>query len=441
MDKLSLRHDEIQKFLSDCQLDNFDNPRTMLISYSKLNLFSEEVLDSWNSSGPNFKSYHSRTFKLLLQLLNTLRDQAARIQICSQFIRKEKFYLMKLVCHVDVSTQILKIGSPIKATFRCLYVDDVNISEPNVHCCVVSDKQISILQGHSDAPEINGNLCVIGTEKLKYEDGKRCATFNELTIDRIHQFYTHSANSFEGKCALFFYTTLSINNQEVDVWTLSHPMVQISHASQERVAEGSIFWVNYFSRQENTVECTGLTLALVHEFNKRVINRPMSDLNIKYIYENLLALAENEFITSQIFLKRVWKLNYSFWEWFYNLMKLLGPRAKNGGDDVTDTSVHAIWEAGLISGFISNEKAAGLLKDQQAGTFLIRFSDANLRAIQITKMTPNGVVDSHEVLHSDLRDQGLARCIYYIDGAEYLLSTFLEDVRNRDEALSPFISN
>ncbi|KRF98246.1 uncharacterized protein Dwil_GK26975 [Drosophila willistoni] len=176
-------------------------------------------------------------------------------------------------------------------------------------------------------------------------------------------------------------------------------------------------------------------MALEKEFNKRIPHRPLCDVNIAHIYNSLQTLAGQESISSEMFLKTLWRPTHSFWQWFYNLMKFLQPRSSNN-NGINDTSVQAIWQAGHISGFISNEKAAELVKDQRVGTFLIRFSESSMNSLNAVQKMSDTSVHVYAPWDQQLVNcAGLATCIDQLSGADFLLSVFSREIRDRNEIL------
>jgi signal transducer and activator of transcription 5B len=63
--------------------------------------------------------------------------------------------------------------------------------------------------------------------------------------------------------------------------------------------------------------------------------------------------------------------NFTFWEWFYAIMKL------------TREHLRGPWVDGSIIGFVGRSQAEEMLVACQAGTFLLRFSDSELGGITI----------------------------------------------------------
>lgn len=63
--------------------------------------------------------------------------------------------------------------------------------------------------------------------------------------------------------------------------------------------------------------------------------------------------------------------NFTFWDWFYAIMKL------------TLNQLRGPWADGHIMGFISKQQAEDLLMNCAPGTFLLRFSDSELGGVTI----------------------------------------------------------
>ncbi|XP_068145722.1 signal transducer and transcription activator-like [Drosophila tropicalis] len=447
----------IEKLLSKCidlQIlrDRVSVEKNIFLIYeefSALEPFCEHFKNCVGPNAQNFSPLQCRIYQLLSQFFNSLLGWTKQLTIeeLNIKIKQDILSLMKLVCHVDVPTQILRKGNYFNASFRCLLIDDWNPQTRLVCCHILSGDEIKTLQDTLDPSQIVENASVYlenSMETLEYKDGKRLASFDKLKLIKTKRL-SNGNSVLEDKCALLFCTEIVMNTERVFIWTLSDPVVQITHVNQERIAEGTIFWMTYFPMKTlepftvyNWVSCQDLTRALEKEFRKRIPHRPLCDVNIAYIYNTLQTLAGQESISSEMFLKTLWRPTHSFWQWFYNLMKFLQPRKGNGNNGVSDTSVQAIWQAGHISGFISNEKAAELLKDQRVGTFLIRFSESNINALNVAQKMSDTSVQVYKPWDQQLVNcASLATCIDQLSGADFLLSVFSNEIRDRYEILSP----
>lgn len=66
--------------------------------------------------------------------------------------------------------------------------------------------------------------------------------------------------------------------------------------------------------------------------------------------------------------------NFTFWEWFFAVMK------------VTKEHLRQPWNDGSIMGFVGRRQAEEMLKNSKSGTFLLRFSDSELGGVTIAWM-------------------------------------------------------
>jgi len=76
--------------------------------------------------------------------------------------------------------------------------------------------------------------------------------------------------------------------------------------------------------------------------------------------------------------------NFTFWEWFFAVMKL------------TKDHLKGPWADGSIIGFIKKQQAEDLLGDRPPGTFLLRFSDSEPGGVTIAWV--EGKLDGNSVL-------------------------------------------
>lgn len=63
--------------------------------------------------------------------------------------------------------------------------------------------------------------------------------------------------------------------------------------------------------------------------------------------------------------------NFTFWEWFYAVMKL------------TREHLRGPWIDGYIIGFVRKKQTEEMLQSCTNGTFLLRFSDSELGGVTI----------------------------------------------------------
>lgn len=186
------------------------------------------------------------------------------------------------------------------------------------------------------------------------------------------------------KFSLLFQSQFSVGGGELvfQVWTLSLPVVVIVHGNQEPHAWATVTWDNAFAE-------AGRVPFVVPD---KVLWRQVAEaLNMKFrsatgralTAENLRFLAEKAFRTvmqdysnvplswAQFCKEPLPERSFTFWEWFYAIMKLTREHLKSP------------WMDGCILGFIRKKKAEEILATCAAGTFLMRFSDSELGGITI----------------------------------------------------------
>lgn len=74
------------------------------------------------------------------------------------------------------------------------------------------------------------------------------ASFRNMQLKKIKRAEKKGTESvMDEKFALFFYTTTSVNDYHIRVWTLSLPVVVIVHGNQEPQSWATITWDNAFA--------------------------------------------------------------------------------------------------------------------------------------------------------------------------------------------------
>ncbi len=94
--------------------------------------------------------------------------------------------------------------------------------------------------------------------------------------------------------------------------------------------------------------------------------------------------------------------NFTFWEWFYAILK------------VTKEHLRSLWNDKTIIGFIWRKQAEEMLASCQPGTFLLRFSDSELGGLTVAwkAKSNDGTADEYYMLQPftsrDFQIRGLA---------------------------------
>lgn len=160
-------------------------------------------------------------------------------------------------------------------------------------------------------------------------------------------------------------------------------MVVIVHGNQEPSAWATVTWDNAFAAPGRTpfavperMPWLQVADALNCKFHS-VTGRCLTEENLRFLGEkafrinpgpdlNQLPLAWTQFCKEGLPDR-----NFTFWEWFYAVMKL------------TKEHLKGPWADGSIIGFIKKQEAEELLATCKSGTFLLRFSDSELGGVTI----------------------------------------------------------
>ena len=163
------------------------------------------------------------------------------------------------------------------------------------------------------------------------------------------------------------------------IWLFSVPIIVIVHTKQECAAWGKICWENTFEKNniirgsENQLEYElfeerlnqkyySVVFAELSQTNKDAL-RSFFDKDGKT--KDLIVSYENAF--------KVKVLKFSFWDLFYNAIKLLSKEEK----------YMEMVRNGHIMGFITYDQTFAKLINLQNGTFLIRFSESKLGNVKL----------------------------------------------------------
>ncbi|XP_070073989.1 signal transducer and transcription activator isoform X4 [Drosophila takahashii] len=296
--------------------------------------------------------------------------------------------------------QVMKTNTRFAASVRWLIGSQLGIhnNPPTVECIIMSEIQSqrfvtrntqvdnSSLSGQSSGEILNAS----STMEFQQSNHLFSASFRNMQLKKIKRAEKKGTESvMDEKFALFFYTTTTVNDFQIRVWTLSLPVVVIVHGNQEPQSWATITWDNAFAEIvrdpfviTDRVTWAQLSVALNIKFGS-CTGRSLTIDNLDFLYEKLQREERSEYITWNQFCKEpLPDRSFTFWEWFFAIMKLTKDQMLN------------MWKAGCIMGFINKAKAhADLLRSSYGiGTFLIRFSDSELGGVSIAYVNPLGEV-------------------------------------------------
>ncbi|XP_014280381.1 signal transducer and activator of transcription 5B isoform X2 [Halyomorpha halys] len=291
--------------------------------------------------------------------------------------------------------QVMKTNTRFTATVRLLVGGKLNVymTPPQVKVTIISEAQANSLLknekvGKSDASgEILNNT---GTMEYHTATRQLAVSFRNMQLKKIKRAEKKGTESvMDEKFSLLFSSQFSIGNGELvfQVWTLSLPVVVIVHGNQEPHAWATVTWDNAFAESgrvpfavPDKVPWTYVAEALNIKFCSQT-GRPLSDDSLRFLAEKAFRLDVTRtnvpdcssmlLSWSQFCKEPLPERSFTFWEWFYAVMKLTREHLKGP------------WMDGCILGFVRKKQAEEMLANCSNGTFLLRFSDSELGGIVI----------------------------------------------------------
>uniref|UniRef100_A0A8C5QF80 Signal transducer and activator of transcription n=1 Tax=Leptobrachium leishanense TaxID=445787 RepID=A0A8C5QF80_9ANUR len=190
----------------------------------------------------------------------------------------------------------------------------------------------------------------------------------------------------------------------VDLETVSLPIVVISNVNQLPSGWASIFWYNMLTSETKNfsfflnppaARWSQVSEVLSWQFSS-VTKRGLNNDQLSMLGEKLLVLksgpntsnADDLIPWAKFFKENMNEKNFPFWLWIEGILEFVKKH------------LLCLWNDGCIVGFISKERERALLKEQEPGTFLLRFSESSKEgAITFTwvEKSPNGEPLFHSV--------------------------------------------
>ncbi|KAL1490502.1 hypothetical protein ABEB36_013184 [Hypothenemus hampei] len=296
--------------------------------------------------------------------------------------------------------QVMKTNTRFTATVRLLVGGKLNVhmSPPQVKVSIISESQANMLLKSDKllkAGDSSGEI-LNNTVTMEYQQTTRqlSVSFRNMLLKKIKRAEKKGTESvMDEKFSLFFQSQFSVGDGELmfQVWTLSLPVVVIVHGNQEPHAWATVTWDNAFSEPgrclfqvPDKVPWAKMKETLSQKF-KHATGRRLTEENLRFLADKAFRGNYNESANSMLSWAQFCKeplseRNFTFWEWFFAIMKL------------TREHLRGPWVDGAIMGFVKKKQAEEMLAHCSAGTFLLRFSDSELGGITIA-----WVSDSQEV--------------------------------------------
>lgn len=320
----------------------------------------------------------------VLPALNTQITQLLSSLVTSTFIIEKQ------------PPQVMKTNTRFTSTVRLLVGGKLNVhmTPPQVKVSIISEAQaLALLKTDTKMTKVTNEASgdiLNNTGTMEYHQATRqlSVSFRNMQLKKIKRAEKKGTESvMDEKFSLFFQSQFSVGGGELvfQVWTLSLPVVVIVHGNQEPHAWATVTWDNAFAEPgrvpfviPDKVPWIQVAVALNVKF-KSSTGRCLTEDNLRFLAEKAFRGANpgNQDYSSlllswaQFCKEPLPERNFTFWEWFYAVMKL------------TREHLRSPWIDGYILGFVRKKQAEEMLTNCASGTFLMRFSDSELGGVTI----------------------------------------------------------
>lgn len=317
--------------------------------------------------------------------------------------------------------QVMKTNTRFTSTVRLLVGGKLNVhmTPPQVKVTIISETQANALlksDKMAKRGEASGEI-LNNTGTMEYHQATRqlSVSFRNMQLKKIKRTEKKGTESvMDEKFSLFFQSQFNVGGGELvfQVWTLSLPVVVIVHGNQEPHAWATVTWDNAFAEPgrvpfavPDKVPWSQVAEALNVKF-RSATGRALVEDNLRFLAEKAFRAgcggnacpsiagvpagnssvsapnsvapnpAEQDYSNvllswAQFCKEPLPERNFTFWEWFYAVMKLTREHLKGP------------WMDGNILGFVRKKQAEEMLANCAFGTFLMRFSDSELGGVTI----------------------------------------------------------
>ncbi|NXF00924.1 STAT1 protein, partial [Smithornis capensis] len=267
---------------------------------------------------------------------------------------------------------VLKTGVQFTVKLRLLVkLQELNY---NLKVKVLFDKYVAFF--HLSVCSWKFNILGTSTKVMNMEEstnGSLAAEFRHLQLKEQKNAGTRTNEGplivTEELHSLSFETQLCQPGLVIDLETTSLPIVVISNVSQLPSGWASILWFNMLSTDPKNLsfflnppcaKWSKLSEVLSWQFSS-LTKRGLNADQLNMLGEKLLGMV----CFHHRWPENINDKNFPFWLWIEGILELIKKH------------LLCLWNDGCIVGFISKERERALLKDQNPGTFLLRFSESS----------------------------------------------------------------
>ncbi|KAK7092646.1 signal transducer and activator of transcription 5B-like isoform X2 [Littorina saxatilis] len=344
--------------------------------------------------------------------------------------------------------QVLKKESRFSAKVRLLVGGKLNIQmcPPQVKATIISESQAkNMLRSDMLAKETTSGTILNNVGTMDWQDDRNpllpsgCLSihFRNMQLKAIKRSDKKGTEAVtEEKFCILFQSDFNVGGNDLvfQVWTLSLPVVVTVHGNQECNAMATVLWDNAFADPGRTpfvvpesVPWPKLGEQLHGKF-QQMTGKGLSPDSLDYLASKVfnapcgLDFSQYTVSWTQFNKETLQGRTFTFWEWFYAVLKL------------TKEHLKGPWNDGSIIGFISKTKAQECLNRVENGTFLLRFSDSECGGITIawiaeslTKPGEREVWNLAPYIAKDFSVRGLADRIHDLKNLTFLYPEIIKD--------------
>ncbi|XP_015793453.1 signal transducer and activator of transcription 5B isoform X1 [Tetranychus urticae] len=307
--------------------------------------------------------------------------------------------------------QVLKTNTRFPSTVRSLIGGLLSSNttihhSPIVRASILNESQARMLMQSQDNTlvDLTSGAILNRESNLQWQPTTKqsIANFRTLILKKINRTEKKGTESVtDEKFALLFQAVIKLAAGELVFYvkTLSLPLVVIVHGNQENHAWATVTWDNAFASPDRTpfvvpdkVPWARVGQVLSTKFGAFVgCELATEDLNFlagKAFRDWNLPECDQIYLSWAQFAKEpLPDRNFTFWEWFYSILKLTREHLKD------------LWRPDnrLIYGFIGRKQTEDALMDKPDGTFLLRYSETELGCITIAYKAENRTGDLKSV--------------------------------------------
>ena len=343
--------------------------------------------------------------------------------------------------------QVMKTNTRFPCTVRLLVAGVLNIhmAAPVVYASIVSESQANQLA--SAAPGVlkrkedyNSGDILNSQGQMEYQAETRrvSVSFKNLQLKKIKRTEKKGTECvMDEKFSILFWTEFSLQDLNFQLWTFSLPVVVIVHGNQESQALATVVWDNGFAEMGRRLfyvpdkvtwgqAADVLNMKWTAACGSRLTEDNLYCLACKALRENNIPKIPDDYNNRMLSWSQFCKENlpnrtFTFWEWFYRILLL------------TSTHMKKPWSEGLIMGFVLKQEAERMLKQQQHGCFLLRYSDSELGGVSIgyVKRTENQaphVQFLYPFSSKDLAQRSIAQVVFDVNELTLLYPSISKEV-------------